>query len=64
MGAGRLISGVALRLAVEHPERNINAANLLHMIFIGEGFWARKIFSLVVLFEGLDSILLAEPERG
>ena len=53
--------GVALRLAVEHPEGNIDPLDLLHMIFLGEAFGQEK-FSLVVFLERFYGILFAGLE--
>ena len=38
MGAGGFITGVALRLAVKHPEGDIDPLDLLHMILLGKAF--------------------------
>ena len=36
MGAGSGITGIALRLAVEHPEGDIDPLDLLHMVLLGK----------------------------
>ncbi len=61
MGAGGLVAGVAHRLAVKHPEGDVNAADLLHVVFVGKGL-RQKNLPLVVLSERLDGIFPAELE--
>ena len=61
VGTGRLVAGVARRLAVEHPEGDVNTADLLHMVFVGKGL-GQKNLSFIVLLERLDGIFPAELE--
>ena len=53
--------GIALRLAVKHPERNINALNFLNMVFVGETL-GQENFSRAVFFQRLDGVLFAVLE--
>lgn len=53
--------GIALRLAVKHPERNINALNFLNMVFVGETL-GKENFPYAVLFQRLDGVLFAVLE--
>ena len=57
-GAVSLIMGIALRLAVEHPEGNIDPPNLLHMIFTGKAFRQEKLTFVVVLDVILKTLLI------
>ena len=56
VGTGRLVAGVARRLAVEHPEGDVNTTDLLHMVFVGKGL-GQKNLSFIVLLERLDGIV-------
>ena len=55
------IPGIALRLAVKHPERDVNPLDLLDVVPGGKGFWQKNL-ALIVLFKGRDRILLAQLE--
>ena len=59
--AGGVEVRVALRLAAEHPKRNIDAADLLQMIFAGKAL-RQEYLTLIMLLEPLDRVLAAELE--
>ena len=61
-GECAFIAGIALGNAIEHPEGDIDALDLLNVVFAGEGPGKEKL-ALVVLFQRMNGVLLAEFER-
>ena len=56
-----LVLHVTLGPAVEHPEGDVHALDLLDVVALGEGL-GQEGLALIVLFQGGDGVVLAELE--